>query len=84
MRPQYAALTGDELNFVLTRHWQKLGADLNIDDFTDTQAVAAIAHLTRAPPPFSARNRPSSSPARGGAVPTTCPIRSATGVIDGH
>lgn len=42
----YTALTGDELNFVLTRHWRKFGADLDIDDFTDTQAVATVARLT--------------------------------------
>jgi len=42
----YTALTGDELHFILTRHWRKFGADLDIDDFTDTQAIATIARLT--------------------------------------
>jgi DNA transposition AAA+ family ATPase len=42
----YTALTGEELRFVLTRHWRKFGAELDIDDFTDTQAIAAIARLT--------------------------------------
>lgn len=42
----YRPLTGDELTFVLTRHWHKLGLDLNPEDFTDAQAVAAIARIT--------------------------------------
>ena len=39
----YRPLTGDELTFVLTRHWRDLGLDLDTADFTDTQAIAAIA-----------------------------------------
>jgi len=42
----YRALTGDELTFVLTRHWRALGIDLDDADFTDTQAMASIARLT--------------------------------------
>lgn len=37
----------DELRFVLQRRWSKLGHDLDGDDFTDAQAVAAIARVTR-------------------------------------
>ena len=44
---QYRALSDDELTFVLTRHWQRLGLTLNLDDFTDTQAVAAVSRITR-------------------------------------
>jgi DNA transposition AAA+ family ATPase len=42
----YRPLTGDELTFVLTRHWRSLGINLDNADFTDTQAVAAIARIT--------------------------------------
>jgi hypothetical protein len=42
----YRALQGDELSFVLTRHWRKLGLPLDEADFTDTQAIAAIARIT--------------------------------------
>lgn len=42
----YRPLTGEELTFVLTRHWHKLGVELDNDDFTDTQAVAAVARIT--------------------------------------
>lgn len=40
----YRPLQGDELTFVLTRHWLRLG--LGLDDFTDAQAVASIAQIT--------------------------------------
>jgi DNA transposition AAA+ family ATPase len=39
-------LTGDELTFVLTRHWHSLGINLDNADFTDAQAVATIAPVT--------------------------------------
>jgi DNA transposition AAA+ family ATPase len=42
----YRPLQGDELSFVLTRHWRKLGLTLDNADFTDTQAVATIARIT--------------------------------------
>lgn len=42
----YRPLSGEELTFVLTRHWHKLALDLNPDDFTDAQAVAAVARIT--------------------------------------
>ena len=34
------------MSFVLTRHWRKLGLSLDGADFTDTQAIAAIARIT--------------------------------------
>jgi DNA transposition AAA+ family ATPase len=43
----YRPLQGDELTFVLTRHWRKLGLSLDSADFTDTQAIAAISRITR-------------------------------------
>jgi DNA transposition AAA+ family ATPase len=44
---QYRPLTNDELTFVLTRHWRRLGLTLDLDDFTDTQAIAAVGRITR-------------------------------------
>jgi DNA transposition AAA+ family ATPase len=43
----YRPLQGDELTFVLTRHWRQLGLSLDDADFTDTQAIAAISRITR-------------------------------------
>ena len=42
----YRPLQGDELAFVLTRHWRQLGLSLEGADFTDAQASAAIARIT--------------------------------------
>jgi len=42
----YQPFEGDELSFVLTRHWRKLGLTLDEADFTDTQAIASIARIT--------------------------------------
>ena len=42
----YRPLQGDELTFVLTRHWRQLGLSLDHADFTDTQAIAAISRIT--------------------------------------
>jgi len=44
---QYRPLADDELAFVLTRHWSKLGLTLDLTDFTDAQAVAAVGRITR-------------------------------------
>lgn len=44
---EYRPLSREELQFVLERRWHRLGHDLNPDDFTDAQAVAAIARITR-------------------------------------
>ncbi len=42
----YRPLHGDELTFVLTRHWRQLGLTLDDADFTDAQAIASIARIT--------------------------------------
>jgi DNA transposition AAA+ family ATPase len=42
----YRALAGDELTFVLTRHWRSLGINLDDADFTDAQAITSIARIT--------------------------------------
>lgn len=39
-------LSTDELHFVLTHHWQKLGLTLSATDFTDVEAVATVARIT--------------------------------------
>ena len=46
IRPHYRPLQGDELAFVLTRHWRQLGLSLEGADFTDAQASAAVARIT--------------------------------------
>ena len=42
----YRLLQGDDLAFVLSRHWLQLGLSLDAADFTDAQASAAIARIT--------------------------------------
>ena len=42
----YRPLLNDELSFVLTRHWRQLGLTMDEADFTDSQAIAAIARIT--------------------------------------
>jgi DNA transposition AAA+ family ATPase len=42
----YRPLQGNELSFVLTRHWRQLGLTLDDADFTDAQAIASIARKT--------------------------------------
>ncbi|WP_154795788.1 AAA family ATPase [Occultella kanbiaonis] len=44
---QYRPLGKDELLFVLQRHWRTLGKTLDTEDFTDAQAIATIARITR-------------------------------------
>jgi DNA transposition AAA+ family ATPase len=47
---QYRPLGDDELAFVLSHHWRKLGLNLDLTDltdFTDAQAVAAVGRITR-------------------------------------
>jgi chromosome partitioning protein len=43
----YRPLPGDELSFVLTRHWRKLGLTLDDADFTDTQATDDVVEAAR-------------------------------------
>ncbi len=44
---QYRPLGDDELAFVLSRHWRKLGLTLDLTDFTDAQAVTTVGRITR-------------------------------------
>lgn len=43
---EHQPLQGQELTFVLCRHWKKLGLALDADDFTDDRAIAAVARIT--------------------------------------
>lgn len=43
---EYRPLQGEELTFVLRRHWKTLGLALDADDFTDDRAIAAVARIT--------------------------------------
>ena len=43
---EYRPLSADELAFVLQRHWAALGLKLSADDFTDTEAIAAVHRIT--------------------------------------
>ena len=43
---QFRPLKGDELTFVLTCHWRRLGLQLDDAAFTDHQAIASIARIT--------------------------------------
>ena len=43
---QYPPLQSDEVIFVLQRHCKRLGVTLDVDDFTDAQAIAAIVRIT--------------------------------------
>jgi DNA transposition AAA+ family ATPase len=42
----YRPLSSEELWFILEHHWRQLGFALSPSDFTDTEAVAAIARIT--------------------------------------
>jgi len=42
----YRPLSREEMQFVLSHHFQKLGSTLQPDDFTDQEAVAAIIRVT--------------------------------------
>jgi DNA transposition AAA+ family ATPase len=43
----YRALDNEELTFLLTRHWKRLGLTLDLTDFTDAPAVAGVGRITR-------------------------------------
>ncbi len=43
---QYQPLSTDELAFVLQHHYQRLGLTLTADDFTDNEAITAVARIT--------------------------------------
>lgn len=43
---QFRPLTTEEVRFILERHWRALGLAQAPDDFTDSEAMAAIARIT--------------------------------------
>ena len=43
---EYRPLSAGELAFVLQRHWATVGLKLSADDFTDTEAIAAVHRIT--------------------------------------
>lgn len=43
---RYEPLSTEELSFALDQHWSDLGLALSADDFTDTEAIAAITRIT--------------------------------------
>jgi DNA transposition AAA+ family ATPase len=43
---QYRPLGDEELRFVLTHKWAELGLSFSSDDYTDAEALAAIARIT--------------------------------------
>jgi DNA transposition AAA+ family ATPase len=43
---EYRTLSAAELLFVLQHHWSKLGLTLSAEDFTDAEALAAVARIT--------------------------------------
>lgn len=42
----FRPLGPEEVTFLLTRHWQRLGLALSVEDFTDTEALAAVIRIT--------------------------------------
>jgi DNA transposition AAA+ family ATPase len=44
---QYKTITNKEIEFILKKKWQELGLELQINDFTDAEAVKEIIQITR-------------------------------------
>jgi len=43
---EYRPLSNDELTFVLQHHWAAIGLTLSASDFTDAEAISAVARIT--------------------------------------
>ena len=43
---EYRPIGKDEMVFILEHHWSKLGLELDKNNFSDTEAIAAIARVT--------------------------------------
>jgi DNA transposition AAA+ family ATPase len=43
---EFHALSTEEAHFILTQKWQQRGLTLQLDDFTDAEAIAAIIRIT--------------------------------------
>jgi hypothetical protein len=44
---QFRPLSAEEVRFILEQKWQEFGYTLQLDDFTDMEAVAAIVRITQ-------------------------------------
>lgn len=42
----YRPLSREELTFVLTHHWNRIGQTLDTEDFTDAEAITAVSRIT--------------------------------------
>ena len=43
---EYRPLSTEEMHFILEHHWERLGLKLEQTDFSDSEAVSAIARIT--------------------------------------
>ena len=43
---EYRPIGKDEMLFILEHHWSKLGLELDRNNFSDTEAIAAVARIT--------------------------------------
>ena len=43
---KYHLLSQEEMRFLLSRYWEELGLSINPNDYTDAEAIAAIARIT--------------------------------------
>ena len=43
---EYRPLSPEEMHFILEHHWERLGLELERTDFSDSEAVSAIARIT--------------------------------------
>lgn len=42
----YRTLSQDEMRFLLSKYWKKLGLSINPNDYTDEEAIATICRIT--------------------------------------
>ena len=42
----YKPLSKEEMHFLLSKYWEKLGLRINPNDYADFEAISAIAHIT--------------------------------------
>ena len=54
----FRPLSEEELRFILAHKWQEIGLTFSPDDYTDAEALAAIAHHRRQLPAGAAPLRP--------------------------
>jgi DNA transposition AAA+ family ATPase len=42
----FKPLSAEEMRFIIEHKWQQLGLSLDIEDFTDAEAIAAVIRIT--------------------------------------